>query len=75
MNLLGFTAKPNQTCACCFSFNNLYLHVFDFDSNEEEVYFTDDDVTQVISARNERANVQTKNNNQKNIIRIINNTL
>jgi hypothetical protein len=36
------------TSSCCFSFDNGNLHVFDFNSNEKEVYFSNDDVFQMV---------------------------
>lgn len=36
-------------CARCFSLDNVYLHVLDFDSHQQEVYLPYNDVFQVVS--------------------------
>lgn len=35
--------------ACCFPFDDVYLHVLDFDSHQQEVYLPYNDIFQVVS--------------------------
>lgn len=35
--------------ACCFPLDDVYLHVLDFDSHQQEVYLPHNDVFQVVS--------------------------
>ena len=49
-----------KTCASRLALNDLDLHVLDLDSDEQEVDFADDDVTEVVSETREYTHVQQR---------------
>ena len=52
--------NKTKTCAGRLALNDLYLHVLDLDSDEQEIDFADDDVTEVVSETRDYTHVQQR---------------